>query len=198
MSAPCITSDSLSDLHLNWVSPQDPGRSAAESFIQQIYRNAFSASVETFSPLLVGFRDHVTDWTAVAGCRYACDGPLYLERYLDEPIEVALSYVAREKVLRNDIVEVGQLAAARVGDGRRLIGELRHSLADQGYKWAVCTFTRELRRLFSQMGLTSTVLVAALSEKGVDTQNKWGEYYKHQPVVVAGRLDCSAFTESHG
>lgn len=190
MSVAITASDGSSDRQLTWVSAFDPGRSAAELFIQQIYLSAFSASVETFSPRIAGLRDRASVWVAAAGCRYAHDGPLYLERYLDEAVELALSRISGETVLRKDIVEVGQLAASRAGEGKRLIYQLHESLADQGYKWAVCTFTRELRRLFFQMGVAPMVLTAASPEKGTDTQNHWGDYYKHQPVVVAGRLGC--------
>ena len=80
------------------------------------------------------------------------------------------------------------LAAARAGEGRRLILQLGPHLAAQGFQWVVSTLTEELRQLFVRLGVVPYALgradAAALGEAARD----WGSYYEHRPVVLAGQL----------
>jgi hypothetical protein len=165
----------------------DPARLEVEDFIRRVYATRYGAQINSFAPVLVSLRDD-DGITAAAGYRAASRGPLFLERYLDAPIESLLSAQADAPSTRDDIVEVGHLAAARPGEGRRLIYLLAPQLTSQGFRWVASTLTKELRHLFIRIGITPLALgTASRSALGADA-NQWGSYFDHGPVVLAGHL----------
>lgn len=159
-----------------------PGRAEVEAFIAGIYRERYGADLHQFAPLLVARRDASGALLAAAGYRAADSGPLFLERYLDRPVHDALGGP------RARIVEVGHLAAARAGEGRKLIGQLGPHLAACGFQWVVSTLTEELRHLFLRLGIAPQALgVADPALLGAEAA-RWGRYYEHRPVVGAGAI----------
>lgn len=179
-------SDAPADLRLHAAG--DPQRDEVEAFIRTVYARRFGARLRSFAPQLVSLHDADGSVVAAAGYRGARSHPLFLERYLGEPVETALARHTGNPPERAGIVEVGHLAAARPGEGRRLILQLGPLLADQGFQWVVSTLTEELRHLFVRIGVTPLALgaadPAALGAEAAD----WGHYYSHHPVVLAGHL----------
>jgi phosphoglycolate phosphatase-like HAD superfamily hydrolase len=173
-------------LLLSWRS--HPARAELEAFIGAIYARRFDARVRGYAPMLVGLCRQKT-LVAAAGYRAAAAERLYLERYLDEPIEVALSRRAGCVVHRERIVEIGHLAAARSGEGLELIRRLAAYLAGQGFEWAVCTATRELRPALERLDAQPLALGAAKASQIGEEAASWGSYYAHQPVVLAVALE---------
>lgn len=174
-------------LHLHL--PEDPARAEVEALIRRIYRERYQARVRQFTPALVSLREGegaTGRIVAAAGYRFATQ-PLFLERYLDRPVDqlIGTDAVAPD---RARIVEVGHLAAAEAGQGRRLILRLAQHLAALQVEWVVSTLTEELRQLFNRMGVTPLALGAADPQRlGADATD-WGSYYDHRPVVLAGSL----------
>jgi hypothetical protein len=168
-----------------------PGRRDIEDFIRSVYRRRFDADVRQFAPVLVSLHDAQGEPLAAAGYRGAQLGPLFLERYLRAPVQRLLPAMAGQPVHRERIVEVGHLAAARAGEGRRLIGLLSLQLAGEGFEWAVSTLTQELRNLFLRMGVAPLALGAADPAVLGEQAAHWGRYYQHRPLVLAGRLDTA-------
>lgn len=172
-------------VHLQTCGPQDPERAEVESYIRDVYRDRYGAEVRHFAPRLVALRDGAGEIVAAAGYRAAAAGPLFLERYLDAPVE---SLLASPPPPRSHVVEVGHLAATRAGEGRRLILLLGPHLAAQGYRWVVSTLTQELRQLFVRLGIAPMTLGVADPGALGDEAAQWGCYYDHRPVVLAGPL----------
>jgi Thermostable hemolysin len=167
----------------------DPGRESVERFIHRVFARRFGARVQRFAPQLVSLRDPDSgDIVAAAGYRFADSGPLFLERYLDRPIEQHLAEPGHWPVDRAGIVEVGHLASERAGEGRRLIVRLAHHLAAQQAQWVVSTLTEELRHLFVRMGITPLALGRADPTALGGQAGEWGSYYEHHPVVLAGQM----------
>lgn len=166
----------------------DAGRAEVEQFIRAVYAERFGATLRHFAPCLVSLRDADDRIVAAAGYRFAGAQPLFLERYLDEPVEAALARHAGATPQREGIVEVGHLAADRAGEGRRLILLLGPHLATLGVQWVVSTLTEELRHLFVRLGVTPLALGAADPARLGDDGRDWGDYYAHRPVVLAGHL----------
>lgn len=166
----------------------DPRRPEVEEFIRQVYARRFGARITHFAPVLVSLRDRAGTLVAAAGYRHAAQGPLFLERYLDAPVERVLARHAHLQPQRADIVEVGHLAAGRAGEGRRLIYLLGPHLAEHGFQWVVGTLTKELRQLFVRIGVTPLELGQAHSAALGPDAVHWGSYYEHGPLVLAGRL----------
>ncbi len=164
----------------------DPERADIERFIGRVYRQHFAARLVHFMPVLVSRRiDGGT--CAAAGYRSARE-PLFLERYLPQPVEQMLASATGERVAREEIVEVGQFASQRAGEGRRLMLGLARHLVDSGFRWAVITATADLRRLFRHQGLSALPLAAAQRRCVGDEAPLWGSYYRHAPKVLAGDL----------
>ena len=166
---------------------QDPGRSAVESFIRRVFEARYGASLTSFAPVLVSLSDD-TGIVAAAGYRRADGGALFLERYLDAPVDALLAQQSAVAPARADIVEVGHLAATKAGEGRRLIAQLGPHLAAQGFQWVVSTLTEELRQLFLRIGVAPLALGQADPRALGDDAAAWGRYYAHRPVVLAGHL----------
>jgi hypothetical protein len=74
-------------LSLHRALAQEPLRADFETFIQHRFRKAHNADVRHFMPELFGLNDGAGILCAVAGVRPATSGALFLEHYLDEPIE---------------------------------------------------------------------------------------------------------------
>lgn len=177
--------EGLPSLHVH--RPQDPRRAEAEHYIARVYAHRYGARVRQFAPTLVTLqRDGGI--VAAAGWRPAAQGPLFLEHYLDAPIDEVLGRHAGQRPERAGIVEVGHLASHRPGDGRRLIHLLAPHLAQHGVQWVASTVTRELRHLFIRTGVAPFALGLADATRLGDEARHWGSYYAHEPVVLAGHL----------
>ena len=169
-------------------SAGDPQRPGVETFIRRVYARRYGATVPVFMPLLVSLAAPDGEILAAAGYRGAATGALFLEHYLREPVEDELTWHAGRPLARREIVEIGHLAAARAGAGRRLMLLLGPHLAQRRFRWAVATLTRELRQMLTRMGVAPMVLAPADPQVLGDDAAHWGSYYQHQPVVVAGEV----------
>lgn len=167
-----------------------PGRRRLEAFIRAVYAKCYRARLRNFAPTLAAWEDQ-GEILAAAGYRSALE-PLFLERYLDIPIEVAVA--PSRPVLRSQVVEVGNFASARAGEGRRLLLALGAHLAAQDVQWVAGTVTAELRQLVVRLGLGVIALAPARGERlGAELQH-WGSYFDHEPIVVAGHLPAAMTT----
>lgn len=184
----CVAPRTPPAAQLRLHGPDDAQRAEVEAFIRAIYAERFGAVLRHFAPQLVSLRDDDGRLLAAAGYRGAGEQALFLERYLDEPVEAALARHAGQPPARAGVVEVGHLAAGRAGEGRRLILLLGPHLAAQGFQWVVSTLTQELRQLFVRIGVTPLALGAADAQALGAEAADWGDYYAHRPVVLAGHL----------
>jgi hypothetical protein len=165
----------------------DAARPAVEAFIGAVYARRFGAELRHFAPTLVSLRGD-GGIVAAAGYRSAAASRLFLESYLDAPIERVLAAHHGTSPARSRIVEVGHLAGARAGEGLQLVRLLGPHLAALGFHWVVCTLTEELRHLFERLGVAPHVLGAADPAALGDHARHWGRYYDHRPMVLAGHL----------
>lgn len=167
--------------------PTAPRRAEVEAFIRSVYRRRYGAHVRSFAPELVYLHD-AQGIVAAAGYRGAGQAELFLERYLDAPVQTLLPGGPGAAPARDVIVEVGHLAATRAGEGRRLIQLLGPHLAQQGFHWVAGTLTEKLRLLLLRIGVSSlTLSTADPAALGSDAVH-WGSYYEHRPLVLAGHL----------
>jgi hypothetical protein len=165
-----------------------PYRDSCEEFIAARFQRAYGARVAHFSPHLLGIRDALARWRAASGYTPADGRKLFLEQYLDNPIEVELARCRGRPVARESIVEVGNLAAVSPGSARALIPLLARHLHRLGYEWVVFTATRELRNSFQRLGLSPLGLAAADPARLADDGANWGSYYANDPIVMAGKI----------
>lgn len=124
---------------------------------------------------------------ATLGYRLADTGGLFLEAYLDRPIEVVLTERFDRPVPRARIVELGDHASQRGGATVRLWRESAAALAGQA-DIAVAVLTRPLRTMFARLGLELVELAPARIEAMGEAGSAWGRYYQTDPMVCAGDI----------
>lgn len=170
------------------VCGSHPQRAAFERFIARRFLRAYGASVTHFLPNLLGVRDGLAQWQAAAGYAAASTQKLFLEQYLDRPIEQTLASALGRPVARESVVEVGNLAATSAGMARALIPELARHLHQLGYRWVVFTATRALRNSFHRLRLKPLPIAPADPARLPGGGASWGSYYAQEPQVMAGLI----------
>lgn len=165
-------------------------RAEADGFVAAAFRRCHGATrVRPYPAVATLRRDG--GLVAAAGYRAAASEPLFLEAYLDAPIEDVIAARTGQPVDRARIVEIGGLSAM----GRRPLIELFARLARafdaQGLDVAVVTATAKLRRGFDLIGFDATELAAADPARLPDGAEGWGRYYATRPVVLAGRIGAT-------
>ncbi|WP_374536450.1 thermostable hemolysin [Chitinimonas taiwanensis] len=123
---------------------------------------------------------------ATAGLQSAERGGLFLEHYLNQPVEMAVAQALNRPVARADIVELGNLAA-QGGHTHSLILAMMRYLAGTRCRYVVFTLTAPVRATFRRMGLPLTALSEAAAERVPQPEN-WGAYYQQQPIVMVGDI----------
>ena len=176
------------DLRVLRIHPgTDPARGAVERFVADVYQRAYGARVPGFAPMLASVVEGGRI-VAAAGWRPAGER-LYLERYLDAPVEACIARRSgRSAPRRTSIVEVGHLASTQPGEGRRLLVRLGLHLASIGFDWMVSTATPGVRATFERAGVHGIVLGPATREASGADGAAWGSYYADGPSVIAGEL----------
>lgn len=161
-------------------------RCEIEQFIHDVFAQTYAADVQHFMPDLISLRDEEGELVAAFGLRKAADSALFLEQYLDCPIEVLLSKRLGKNISRSQITEIGNLAVANPRNAGVLIAHvIQHSL-DLGIEWGVATAHHSLQNGLVKSGRDIYALQAADPDY-LDPQERasWGSYYKNVPQVVA-------------
>ncbi|MDR2239027.1 MAG: thermostable hemolysin [Zoogloeaceae bacterium] len=175
-----------------------PWRGEAEDFVRQAFARRYGARISAFAPNLMAL-ERDGGMVAVAGWRCAGDERLFLESYLDVPVNAAVAWLAGQPVRRSRIVEVGNLASTRAGGSVDVILALARHLDRLGYEWVVFTATEELIGIFRKLGLSLLALASADPARLPEPVDDWGSYYDNRPVVVAGRIRLAlARGQRHG
>lgn len=165
-------------------------RAVAEAFISQRFAESFGSRIEAFMPRLFSVRNPDGDLCGAFGLRSA-SRKLFLEQYLDTPIEQAIAARAGRRVERRLVVEVGHFSGAFPGAVRAMIGLLTERLHQEGYEWVVFTGTAGLRNAFCRLGLFPIDIQAATADRiPAEERAAWGSYYDHAPRVLAGNVQA--------
>lgn len=163
-------------------------RREIEQFIHDVFAQTYGANVQHFMPELVSLRDEEGELVAAFGLRSAGQSPLFLEQYLDVPIESLLSARFGKNIRRDAITEIGNLAVSNPRNAGVLIAQvIQHSL-DLGLEWGVATAHHSLQNGLVKGGRDLYALQAADPERLDPTERaSWGTYYNNMPQVVAIR-----------
>jgi hypothetical protein len=164
------------------------GRPEAERFIQQCYQRAYGAEIRDFLPVLLGLYDADDQLLATLGFQLASEGPLFLEQYLDQPIDLLLHRQIKKTVQRHQIVEIGNLAAMHPGGAQWLFLVFNAYLHAADYQWAAATLVPTLINGFHKLGMSPLTLAQANPGRLHQGTTDWGSYYSHQPKVMAGHI----------
>lgn len=171
------------------VDERSIDRPEAEAFIRDDYARAYGADLRHFLPQLMSLRSRDGALRAALGFRPAYGETLYLEHYLDQPVEHVLRRAVARAVTRDRLVEVGNLAVAHAGGARWLIAALTAYLYAAGTEWAVFTAVTALRNAFARLGVELVTLAAADAGRLPEEERpRWGRYYDSAPTVVAANV----------
>ncbi|AYG45042.1 thermostable hemolysin [Pseudomonas sp. Leaf58] len=166
----------------------DPKRGELEQFIHQCFATTHHADIHHFLPELLALHDSHGRLIAAAGMRPASSGLLFLEHYLDEPVESAVSRIAGQPLERESVVEVGNLASLSAGSARIMIIAVTWLLATRGLRWVVFTGASTLINSFQRLGLVPHVLAEADPARLNEPAEHWGSYYAQHPQVFVGDI----------
>ena len=183
-------------LHL--VAVDATRRAAVQDFIRDRFAAHYQADVRHFMPCLFGLEADDGSLHGAVGCRSAATQALFLEHYLDEPIEDLIAARVGTTVDRTDVVEVGNLAARGAGMSRLLIVALTRLLATEGVRWVGFTGTPALINSFRRLGIALHGLAPADPRRlGVDRDQwraEWGSYYDAGPQVMVAEVPGADLT----
>jgi hypothetical protein len=179
------------------TSLYSPERRRVERFLEREFRRAYNASIGEHYPILMSVQDDDGNILGALGFRDAGDEPLFLEQYLDEPIEVAITQAHDTVSSRREIVEVGNLASQATGASIFLFTALTAYLAQQGKKYITVTATDFLHRYFTRLGIDPAILGHADQSRLPDNGSSWGSYYETRPRILAGSIGPSCEKLQH-
>jgi hypothetical protein len=165
----------------------DEERVRVERFISSVFAEQYDAQIKVEYPVIMSVRDDNDVIRAAAGFRPAAGGELFLERYLEAPIEKAIAS-AGQPISRRRIVEVGNLASRGQGEALFLFAALAAHLDQQGFAVVAATGTKALARQFRMTGIHTQTLVPARTSALGDDVAQWGTYYETQPRVMFGPI----------
>lgn len=166
-----------------------PDLKSVHAFVHDVFHRTYGADVQSFMPHFVRATSKNGKVRAVMGYRDAEHEPLYLEKYMDEKIEVAISRYLGQKVERSEIVEVGNLAEMAAGDTRMVIIGATAYFHAVGYRWVVFTGVTRLRNAFVRLGMSPKQLIEADKRRlPAEDVAQWGSYYDGDPVVCFGSI----------
>jgi hypothetical protein len=173
---------------LRALKRDDPDRPALEAFIAGHYARIHGARIGHFAEHLIALGDRAQGWSAAVGFTPASSERLFVEHYLDLPIEASISARLGASVERAQIVEVGNLAASTAGGARQLIVRMTALLNQLGHTWVVFTATRALLNSFARLEIAPIVLGTADPARLPDGGENWGSYYGTCPQVMTANI----------
>ncbi|MYM64914.1 thermostable hemolysin [Pseudomaricurvus sp. HS19] len=179
---PAAAPQALPDFVLH--DADSPQRQQCEHYITSQYSTVYGARLKAFLPQLLSMsRDG--ELQACVGLRAGAETPLFLEHYLDMPVEQAIAAVCRRPVNRHSIVEIGNLVSTQGGGSLLLFLLMAESLEKAGFQWLVFTATPQVEKLVKRLGVEPCFIASADGERlGAQLQD-WGSYYRSRPNVMA-------------
>ncbi len=179
------------NMRMGSVPAGDPERAELEGFVGAAFLSKHAATVTSFLPTLLSFRNPSGQLRGVIGLRGAGEERLYLEQYLDLPVETAIAAASGRRVERSQVVEVGNLASANCRTAMRMVAVLPAHLLAREFRWIVFTATSAVRGILQGFGAPLVELARADLARVAGSEDRWGRYYESDPRVFAGYLPDS-------
>ncbi|WP_172597702.1 thermostable hemolysin [Sulfuriflexus mobilis] len=170
------------------TSLYSPERRRVERFLEREFRQTYNARITEHYPTLMSVQDDEGTILGALGFRYANEADLFLEQYLDSPIESVLTEACGGSSARSDVVEVGNLASHGSGASIFLFTALTAYLAQQRKRYITVTATDFLHRYFTRIGVEPLLLGHAEQTRLPDGGASWGAYYQTRPRILAGEI----------
>lgn len=181
----------LSPKVIHISDPHCQERRRVEAFVEEVYAKAYGGKIISHYPTLMSVQDADGRIFAVVGFRLAAEENLFLEQYLDHPVETEICRRTGSITPRSQVVEIGNLASDGRGATVVLFLALAEHLRAQRLDYAVATATSELRGIFGRAGFATVELAQADRGRLPDAGAAWGSYYQQAPVVLAGSISAA-------
>jgi hypothetical protein len=174
-------------------------RRELETYIAGCFSRAYQAEVTEFAPLLLALNcaGGTGDIAGAAGIRPAGVGELFIEHYLDESVEQAVSTVFDVPVKRSEIAEIGNMAALRPGACQLIIFVLAAVLNRAGFRYAAFTGTEQMAATVRKYKAVVEPIASADPARLGKDAGKWGSYYASRPQVQILDLTASLQALQH-
>lgn len=178
----------INEITAHTVSKNAACRSEVEAFIQAVFKVTYDANITEFMPMLVALRDNNGVLMAAFGLSSAAKESLFLEQYLDVPIEALMSDKLGRTINRQQITSIGNLAVSNPRNAGVLIAHVIQHCLDISIEWCVATAHHSLQNGLIKGGRDVYPLhIADKARLSLKEQATWGSYYNHLPQVVAIR-----------
>jgi hypothetical protein len=176
---------------LSLITERSLERRGLELDIARKFERHYGARLNHFLPNLL--RLSVADKLgAVVGIRPACREALFLEQYLDSPVEQSIARAFHTPVDRDKVVEIGNLVAGVHGLTYTLFAVLATVLHQAGYRWVACTATPQVRTMLARVNFPSQIICQADPARLAEGPASWGDYYASRPQVIVGDVESAA------
>lgn len=179
------------NLHIAEACVGSADRHELETYVADAFLRRHGATIQSFMPTLLSFRDGAGTLRGVIGIRGAAPHSLYLEHYLERPVEDAMASAIGRPVERRAIVEVGNLAGSNCRTAMRMVALVPAYLLARDYRWIVFTATAAVRGILQGLGAPLVELARADGARVSNGPDRWGRYYDSDPRVLAGYLPAS-------
>ena len=183
-----LTPASTPSCRLDLLSTRHAGRTALTRYIHQQFAEHYGADVQSFMPWLVGLYEDQRI-AAAAGFRLASHEPLYLEQYLDEPIEAAMAHIPGLNTSREHIAEIGNLAGTVRHCVRELFVALACLMQAADVEVVTCTANPTVRALFREMKMPFKPICTAAPARLGRSAHQWGSYYSRTCIIMACNIN---------
>lgn len=169
------------------VEPASPVAEAVADFIRRRFRQAYDALPTLRIPRLLALTTRQGSLLAAVGVRNAAVEPLFLEDYLDVPVDRLIPAATVPE--RSRVAEIAHLAGVEAGVSRFLFPALTVWLKEQGYEWVAFTGTDQLRNSFQRLGIDIHAVAEADPARLADGGSGWGRYYDNHPMVMVASVE---------
>ena len=168
---------------------------SALALVRRRYESTFGASTcpepDSFV-VAVADHDEAADATVLAciGITSGTDVALFCERYLPAPVHEVLDLHMGRPCRREDIVEVGPLAAESPGAGAEVMAILPLFAWERGMRYGMMTVTRPVAAMLARQGYPLEFIADARRDSlAPEDGAAWGRYYDMAPRTCLIRLE---------
>jgi hypothetical protein len=176
------SSDKIS---VSWIAPEHRRFEEVYQFVVDKYWQSLRVRIrQPYSRYLAAFDGEKLITTL--GVSFASEQKLFSEQYFEPPIELIASEITGQALSRVHIAEIGQLVGSSVPDFCFMVSQVRTSLFELDYPFALVTVTKFVRGIFRRGGYPFLPICRAEAIR-VSRPDDWGDYYSHMPVT--GLLD---------
>lgn len=180
---PCL---SVAGRVLSEIEPGSASAGAVVDFIQRRFQQAYDALPTLRIPRLLALTSRHHSLLAAVGVRCAADERLFLEDYIDAPVEQVIP--VSPGLPRGRIAEIAHLAGVEAGISRFLFPALTVWLKAREFDWIAFTGTDHLRNSFQRLGIEIVDVGPADPLRLPDRGRGWGHYYSNHPRVMVASV----------